>query len=274
MPSTLPDKKKKKHDDSKGKRKRQDREESGDAVTIEREDKKRQKKDNDDVIEVTKPLGTQEISNRPETGQVQEQQHKVDITDVHGDNEERGSNNKDVDEDETPMEREEDQGMVAFPRLAQPAGPSKDELKRLEDMTIPEWLSHPTVVSPDQTCELDKVGLSERIISRCKDLGLVNFFAVQMTVIPVFLRRQALYDTHRPPGDLCISAPTGSGKTLAYVLPVVDILSKRVVPRLRALVVLPTRDLVIQVKETFDAFVKGTDLKVSLTFLSAKACYS
>lgn len=83
-----------------------------------------------------------------------------------------------------------------------------------------------------------------------------------MSVIPVFLRRQALYDTRRAPGDLCVSAPTGSGKTMAYVLPIVDILSKRVVTRLRALIILPTRDLVIQVKETFDAFVKGTDLKV------------
>lgn len=86
---------------------------------------------------------------------------------------------------------------------------------------------------------------------------------VQMAVIPVFLRRQALYDTRRVPGDLCISAPTGSGKTMAYVLPIVDILSKRAVIRLRAVVVLPTRDLVSQVKETFDAFVKGTNLVVA-----------
>lgn len=83
-----------------------------------------------------------------------------------------------------------------------------------------------------------------------------------MAVIPVFLRRQALYDTRRSPGDLCVSAPTGSGKTMAYVLPIIEILSKRVVTRLRALVVLPTRELAIQVKETFEAFVKGTGLKV------------
>jgi ATP-dependent RNA helicase DDX51/DBP6 len=84
-----------------------------------------------------------------------------------------------------------------------------------------------------------------------------------MAVIPAFLKRQTLYDTRRVPGDLCISAPTGSGKTMAYVLPIVDILSKRVVTRLRAVVVLPTRDLVTQVKETFDAFVKGTNLVVA-----------
>lgn len=35
------------------------------------------------------------------------------------------------------------------------------------------------------------------------------------------------------------------------------------VTRLRALVVLPTRDLCVQVKETFETFVKGTDLKIA-----------
>ena len=41
-------------------------------------------------------------------------------------------------------------------------------------------------------------------------------------------------------------------------------LSSRAVTRLRALVVLPTRDLVIQVRETFEAIAKGRGLKVSL----------
>ena len=39
-------------------------------------------------------------------------------------------------------------------------------------------------------------------------------------------------------------------------------LSPRAVIRLRALVVLPTRDLVIQVRETFEAIAKGRGLKV------------
>lgn len=37
----------------------------------------------------------------------------------------------------------------------------------------------------------------------------------------------------------------------------------RVVTRLRALVILPTRDLVVQVRETFEAISKGLGLKVS-----------
>ncbi|KAI8372182.1 P-loop containing nucleoside triphosphate hydrolase protein [Blakeslea trispora] len=142
---------------------------------------------------------------------------------------------------------------------------SKEEKKLLQNMGVPEWILQPTIVSPKNSCPLDQVGLSSDLVQRCQDIGLTSLFAVQMAVIPVFLRRQALYDTRRVPGDLCISAPTGSGKTMAYVLPIIDILSKRVVTRLRAVIVLPTRDLVTQVKETFDAFVKGTGLVVAAT---------
>lgn len=47
--------------------------------------------------------------------------------------------------------------------------------------------------------------------------------------------------------DLCVNSPTGSGKTLAYALPIVQALSNRAVKCLRALIVLPTRDLALQV---------------------------
>lgn len=45
------------------------------------------------------------------------------------------------------------------------------------------------------------------------------------------------------------------------------ILSKRIVTRLRALVILPTRDLVSQVRETFEMIAKGSGLKVSSCIL-------
>ncbi|GBB85530.1 hypothetical protein RclHR1_12010011 [Rhizophagus clarus] len=88
--------------------------------------------------------------------------------------------------------------------------------------------------------------------------------ALQIALIPLLVHNRSLSDIHKPPGDICVSAPTGSGKTLAYVLPIIEILSKRVITRLRALVVLPTRDLVAQVKETFDVFCKGTSLKIGV----------
>jgi superfamily II DNA/RNA helicase len=59
--------------------------------------------------------------------------------------------------------------------------------------------------------------------------------------------------------DLCVAAPTGSGKSLAYLLPIIHLLGGRTHPMLRALIVLPTRDLALQISSVASAF---TGLKV------------
>ncbi|XP_067911505.1 ATP-dependent RNA helicase DDX51 isoform X3 [Heterodontus francisci] len=64
------------------------------------------------------------------------------------------------------------------------------------------------------------------------------------------------------PRDICVSAPTGSGKTLAFVIPVVQALMDRVVCRVRALAVLPTKELAQQVCKIFSSYVEGMGLKV------------
>ncbi|KAF9365249.1 ATP-dependent RNA helicase dbp6 [Mortierella sp. NVP85] len=142
---------------------------------------------------------------------------------------------------------------------------SAAERERAKSMGIPDWLAHPTKIDPEINTAIDSpmFGFSSRLIKQCKKAGIQECFAVQTAVIPVLMRAKHLGDIRKAPGDLCVSAPTGSGKTLAYVLPIIEILSQRVVTRLRALIVLPTRDLCVQVKETFDMFVKGTDLRIA-----------
>ncbi|KAG0227018.1 P-loop containing nucleoside triphosphate hydrolase protein [Mortierella sp. GBAus27b] len=142
---------------------------------------------------------------------------------------------------------------------------SVEERERAKSMGVPDWLAHPTKIDPDTNTAIDAsmFGFSQRLVKQCKKAGIQECFAVQTAVIPVLMRSRHLGDIRKAPGDLCVSAPTGSGKTLAYVLPIIEILSQRVVTRLRALVVLPTRDLCIQVKETFETFIKGTDLKIA-----------
>ncbi|KAG0227074.1 ATP-dependent RNA helicase dbp6 [Actinomortierella wolfii] len=144
---------------------------------------------------------------------------------------------------------------------------SAEELKLAKSMGVPNWLAHPTTIEPDINTPIESpiFGFSPRLIKQCHKAGITECFAVQTAVIPVLLRARHLGDIRKAPGDLCVSAPTGSGKTLAYVLPIIEILSQRVVTRLRALIVLPTRDLCVQVKETFETFTKGTDLKVATT---------
>ena len=68
-----------------------------------------------------------------------------------------------------------------------------------------------------------------------------NFFPIQALVIPDVIASER--HVHIRTRDICVSAPTGSGKTLAFALPILNALSSRKIRRLRALVVLPGRDL-------------------------------
>lgn len=89
------------------------------------------------------------------------------------------------------------------------------------------------------------------------------FVSVQHQIIPVLLENE-----NRPymywPNDICVSAPTGSGKTLAFVLPILQVLYKRIVPKVRALVVLPVQDLANQVYNVFKCYSEPTNLNILL----------
>ncbi|CDW96921.1 hypothetical protein [Sporisorium scitamineum] len=113
--------------------------------------------------------------------------------------------------------------------------------------------------------DFSKVALSDTVRSRLEALGVSEWFAVQVSVIPCLLAQpqsRSLYRPFAPPRDLCVSAPTGSGKTLAYSVPIVEVLRTRQIVRLRALLVLPTRDLVSQVRSTLELVAKGSGLKI------------
>lgn len=63
--------------------------------------------------------------------------------------------------------------------------------------------------------------------------------------------------------DIVLCAPTGSGKTLAYALPIIQQLHSRIVPSLKAIVVVPTRDLALQVAYVFRALAKPFGISVT-----------
>uniref|UniRef100_A0A3Q2D893 ATP-dependent RNA helicase n=1 Tax=Cyprinodon variegatus TaxID=28743 RepID=A0A3Q2D893_CYPVA len=94
--------------------------------------------------------------------------------------------------------------------------------------------------------------------------------ALQAEVIPAILdgAKHGLLmgrGGHRP-RDICVSAPTGSGKTLSFVIPVIQqALMERVVCEIRALAVLPTKELAQQqVYRVFASYAEGTPLRVAL----------
>jgi ATP-dependent RNA helicase DDX51/DBP6 len=102
-----------------------------------------------------------------------------------------------------------------------------------------------------------------RLREALQEAGIEALFPVQVAVW-----NQVLGPGER---DLCVCSPTGSGKTLSFALPIVQLLSTRVLRRLRALVVLPTRDLAVQVKSVFDILAPAVGLSVGLVGQSTVA---
>ncbi|KAF8899912.1 P-loop containing nucleoside triphosphate hydrolase protein [Gymnopilus junonius] len=159
--------------------------------------------------------------------------------------------------------------LPSFPLPALPDAPSKSDLALLglDQALVDAEIVSPSTVFPIPTGkEAGGTRLSERTRRRLRDIGITELFAVQTALLPFLLPSEEgsneLYRPFNPPRDVCVSAPTGSGKTLAYVLPIIEMLSDRVITRLRALIVLPTRDLVTQVRETIEVLSKGTKLKI------------
>ncbi|KAI2768508.1 P-loop containing nucleoside triphosphate hydrolase protein [Daldinia loculata] len=119
--------------------------------------------------------------------------------------------------------------------------------------TLPSWLAKPIRVSPQATAHFTDFGLSpdlgitSEVAERLAASGYKQAFAIQTAAIPLLLP----HHDKKMHGDVLVSAATGSGKTLAYVLPLVRDLSQgnRHLTRLRAVIVLPTRELVKQVQQ-------------------------
>ncbi|HVN17129.1 MAG TPA: DEAD/DEAH box helicase [Dongiaceae bacterium] len=64
--------------------------------------------------------------------------------------------------------------------------------------------------------------------------------------------------------DVLATAQTGTGKTLAFLLPMMEKMATRHVPGVRALILVPTRELAIQVREQYDSLRFGRLPKTAL----------
>ena len=89
------------------------------------------------------------------------------------------------------------------------------------------------------TSTFDALGVSGDLIEVLDDRGITSPFPIQAMTIPDGLAGR----------DVCGKAKTGSGKTLAFGLPILERISSAERRRPRALVLVPTRELAIQVSE-------------------------
>ncbi|OQP56929.1 DEAD/DEAH box helicase [Niastella vici] len=107
----------------------------------------------------------------------------------------------------------------------------------------------------------EKLRIIEPILKALKNEGYTQPTPIQEQSIPVILQRR----------DLFGCAQTGTGKTAAFAIPVLQLLHEQKQPEkqkktIKALVLTPTRELAIQIQESFEAYGKFTGLNQLVIF--------
>jgi superfamily II DNA/RNA helicase len=94
-------------------------------------------------------------------------------------------------------------------------------------------------------------GLHETLVEGIEATGYENATPVQEKVIPLILAGR----------DLIASAQTGTGKTAAYLLPIINLLLKtHSDDQINALVIVPTRELAIQIAQNLEGLSYYTSI--------------
>lgn len=108
----------------------------------------------------------------------------------------------------------------------------------------------PAVEPPTGFADL---GVPPRIDDGLAACGFAQPFAIQTEAVPVAMEGR----------DVCGRAKTGSGKTLAFGVPMLARITDRAEPRKPlGLVLVPTRELAVQVAEVLDPIAKHADMRV------------
>ena len=94
----------------------------------------------------------------------------------------------------------------------------------------------------------------EPILQALEDEGYSNPTPIQSQAIPIVLQKK----------DLLACAQTGTGKTAAFAIPILQLLAAKTKDpkrrKVKCLVLTPTRELAIQIGESFAAYGKNVDL--------------
>lgn len=110
----------------------------------------------------------------------------------------------------------------------------------------------------------DKLEIVQPILRAIEEKGYTNPTPIQAESIPVLLQKR----------DLLGCAQTGTGKTAAFAIPILQHLyeeqSAKGKRKIKALVVTPTRELALQIKDNFSEYGKYTGLENTVVFGGVK----
>jgi ATP-dependent RNA helicase RhlE len=128
----------------------------------------------------------------------------------------------------------------------------RDAQPRAHDACYPPKASAPYLVPFQQ------LGLAGPILQAVKEAGYTEPTPIQTAAIPVVLQRQ----------DLMGIAQTGTGKTAAFVLPLLSLLAAHPPTHrgVRVLMMVPTRELVVQVEENIRVYARHLPLRLATIF--------
>lgn len=165
-------------------------------------------------------------------------------------------------------EQDEEEEQVQTQDLAPLPQPQLPRDKKLVSTTTHlknlDWLATAIYSSPTDTKRFsDITQLSPFMQKNLLNNGFTHAFSVQIAVLDLML--QDIQNQKLQPdimGDILVNASTGSGKTLAYLIPIIEALHTRIVPRVRAIVLVPTKPLINQVRSTMLLLSKGTNLNI------------
>jgi ATP-dependent RNA helicase RhlE len=106
----------------------------------------------------------------------------------------------------------------------------------------------------------ESLNIIEPILRSLKEEGYTIPTPIQIQAIPIVLKGS----------DLIGCAQTGTGKTAAFAVPILQLLSKNKTfdrkKKIRSLIVTPTRELAIQIEESFKAYGRHTGLTYTVVF--------
>jgi len=106
----------------------------------------------------------------------------------------------------------------------------------------------------------ESLNIIEPILRSLKEEGYTVPTPIQEKAIPIILNGT----------DLIGCAQTGTGKTAAFAVPILQLLGRNKTfdrkKRIRSLIVTPTRELAIQIDESFKAYGRHTGLKCTVVF--------
>lgn len=110
------------------------------------------------------------------------------------------------------------------------------------------------------TTIFSSLGIQDTILKALADEGYTNPTPIQAEAIPHILNKK----------DILGCAQTGTGKTAAFAIPIIQLLSKSTINtkrrKIRTLILTPTRELAIQINESFKAYGKYDDIVTTVIF--------